>query len=432
MKHDTDLSIQERVSAPDDVLDVTPTRPLARVTTALLRGAVQAASLGAIRLGGADASTLGRPGWLPKMSMYRASLILLVVVPSLISWVYLAFIASDQYVAEARFAVRSAQPESGTGASSLSLSSLTSGSVSLAGQDGYVVATYIRSHAIIEDLSKTLDIRAIFTRPEADVWARLEKHASAEALLHYWQGMVGAYVDGPSGIVTVSVRAFRPEDAVVLASSITQVSEALVNRISARAREDSMRRAEDEVRDSEAKVQASLSDMRDFRDKQGYIDPISAATSTATLLSQVLAQQLQVENDLFVANSTMSPDAPQLKSLKTNLAGLNVQIAQLKGELTGHSDEQQTVAASLAKFEELELHRIFAEKLYTLSQDGLERARKKAEQQNIYISVFVPPALPEDPRYPERLSLSLIIPVGLLIIWGICALTAAAIDDHRN
>jgi capsular polysaccharide transport system permease protein len=102
----------------------------------------------------------------------------------------------------------------------------------------------------------------------------------------------------------------------------------------------------------------------------------------------------------------------------------------MKSKLTGKSEEG-TIAASLTKFETLELQRIFAEKLYGLAEDGLERARLRAEQQNIYVTVFVPPSLPQDAKYPERYSLSVLIPIGLLIVWGIFALMAAAVEDHR-
>ncbi len=73
--------------------------------------------------------------------------------------------------------------------------------------------------------------------------------------------------------------------------------------------------------------------------------------------------------------------APTVVGLKTRLDGLDIQIAQLKAELTGHSPEGRTIAASLVTFEELELKRTFAEKLYTMAQDALERARLRAEQQ---------------------------------------------------
>ena len=74
---------------------------------------------------------------------------------------------------------------------------------------------------------------------------------------------------------------------------------------------------------------------------------------------------------------------------------------------------------------------MFAEKLYTLSQEALERARQRAERQNVYISVFAPALTPEEAQYPERLALSLLIPLGLAMVWGIFALIAAAIEDHR-
>ena len=66
-----------------------------------------------------------------------------------------------------------------------------------------------------------------------------------------------------------------------------------------------------------------------------------------------------------------------------------------------------------------------------MAQDALERARLRAERQNLYVSVFVPPSLPEEAQYPQTLALSFIIPLTLLIVWGILALISAAIEDHR-
>jgi capsular polysaccharide transport system permease protein len=178
-------------------------------------------------------------------------------------------------------------------------------------------------------------------------------------------------------------------------------------------------------------VETALRNLRQYRDSEGYIDPVSAATSTSKLLLAAMAEQIQLQNDYFVASKAMSKDAPTVVTLKTRLDALDKQINELKSQLTGSSPEGATIAASLVKFESLELQRQFAEKLYQLAQDGLERARIRAERQNIYVEVFVPPAPPEYAKYPERLSLSLLIPVALLVVWGIFALIAAAINDHR-
>jgi capsular polysaccharide transport system permease protein len=369
---------------------------------------------------------------MPLPNGYLASFIAIVVIPSFLCIVYLAFIASDQYVAEARFAVKAAQFEFGRDKVNGALASLGSGSIpSIAGQDAYIIVNYIHSRAVLGDLAGKIGIKEIYQRPEADFWGRLKTNPSAEELTDYWKKMVTTYVDGPSGIVTLMVRAFRPDDAEKLAQAVLEASEKLANDVSMRARKTIMQQAEAEVRRSEGLVRTSLAEMRRFRDRQGFIDPVSAATSTSTLLMQDMAEKIRLQNDYFVASKATSPEAPTVIGLKTRLDGLDAQIAQLKAELTGNSPQGRTIAASLVTFEELELNRIFAEKLYTMAQDALERARLKAEQQNIFISTFVRPAVPEYAKYPERLALSLLIPVGLAIFWGIFALIGAAIEDHR-
>ena len=151
-------------------------------------------------------------------SVYLLTFVLFVVLPSLATAVYFAFIASNQYVAEARFAVRTAQIESlsDKAKSALSAVTMTVGLPAMSGQDAYIIATYVRSRAILDDIGRTLDLRAIFRRPEADVLARLRDRPSEEELLAYWRDMASVYIDGPSGVVTVSVRAFRPADALDL------------------------------------------------------------------------------------------------------------------------------------------------------------------------------------------------------------------------
>lgn len=372
------------------------------------------------------------PGWRPPF--YLITFVLFVALPALATALYFAFIASNQYVAEARFAVRSAQLETlgDKVKSALSNISMTVATPVMSGQDAYIIATYIRSHGILDDLSKTIDVPAIYKRPEADFWARLKDHASREELLAYWQRMVSVYIDGPSGAVTVKVRAFRPDDALALSKAVLSASETLANSVSARARDDAMRRAETEVRRGEAKVVDALAALRAFREQSGMIDPVSQATSTTILLTNAMAEKIKLQNSLFVSERAMSPNAPTVQTMKTRLEDLDRQIDELKAKLTGAEADKGTVSSVLGHFEELEINRMFAEKIYESARDALERARAKAEAQTIYVTVYVPPGLPEEAEYPQRLALSLLTPIGLSILWGIFALVAAAVEDHRN
>ncbi len=365
------------------------------------------------------------------ISGYTLSLVLFVIIPAIAVALYFAFLASNQYYAETRFAVRKASFSSGSDTKS-ALSSLSSGSIpALASQDAFIITSYIHSRSILLDLSKTINIREIYTRPEADFWAKLKSKSSDEELLEYWNQSVTTYIDGPSGIVTVGVRSFRREDSLSLSNAIIKASEKLANDVSNRIKTDAVERASGEVRRSEAMVVTALTDLKNFRNSEGYIDPGTAAQSKSKLLLELLAQKIQLQNDLFVSTRAMSENAPTLVGTKNRLVALDNQIDALRSQLTNQSEEKNSLASSLTKYEQLDLKRIFAEKLYSLAQDGLEQAKRVAENQGIYVSVFVPPALPDDSTYPKRISFSIIFAISLLAIWGIFALLAAAVDDHQ-
>lgn len=362
-------------------------------------------------------------------SAYWLTFVAFVVIPAFAVSLYFAIWASDQFVAESRFAVTTTKTESVADKLKSAIST-TSSVPSASSQDAYIIATYIRSRAIIDDLAPTVDLRSMFRRPEADFWARLRDNATAEQLADYWRSMVSVYVDQLSGIVTVTVRAFRPEDALAISNAVVAASEKLANHVSARSRADTMKQAEAEVRSAEVRVLATLADLRGFREKSGIIDPLAQATSTGTLLTTLIAQRIKLQNDYFVSSHAMSPQAPTVQSLKSRLDAVDQQIQDLKAKLTG-AGANATIAGLLPKYEELQLQNQFAEKLYSFAQESLERARQRAEAQSIYVNVFVPPALPQESRFPERVSVSIIVGISLLVLWGIGALTGAVIEDHR-
>jgi capsular polysaccharide transport system permease protein len=268
-------------------------------------------------------------------------------------------------------------------------------------------------------------------RPEADFYARLKSNASIEDVVEYWRQMVGTYVDSMSGIVTVEVRAFRPDDAVLLVRNIGELSEKLVNDISQRARHDALRRATEEVQRAQGLMYAAIRDVEQYRNAEGLIDPVQTATETGKLLTKVLADQIATEGELFVANLSLARDSPAVRRLVNRIETLKQQASDLRAQLAGNRDETRNVAASLAKFEEVAIKQKMAETLYGLAEAGLDRARRQAEAQSVYLSVFVPPGLPQEYTYPKRLEYSIAISTALFVLWSIAALIWLSVEDHR-
>ncbi len=425
----------DRVDAP--VIEIEPPRgrTLASRALAPLR---RAAGLEPARATGAEISLKPGADFQPDLEPERRprvvllSLIIVVLLPILAAGTYLFFIASDQYAAEARFAVKtvaSSSDSSGKGDTSLA-SILTSGG-SLGGQEADIVANYIQSRAIIDDIARNLDVRAIFQRPEADFFAKLPSKASAEDLTAYWKTMISVYIESTSGIVTVEARAFRRDDALLLAKAIVKSSETLVNDLSSNVRADAVKHAEDEIRRSEADVRFALAELTVFRNAQGLIDPVKSAEQSGKLLLQLMGDKIQTEGQLFVSQRTTGPNAPGVAATRARLDSIDAHIATLQQQLAGNKNTNANLAATISRFEELDLKRQFAERMYGFARDGMDRARLIAERQSVYLAVFVPPSLPQDYSYPLRFSDFALIAVAALVAWSCGATIWASILDHR-
>jgi capsular polysaccharide transport system permease protein len=397
-------------------------RPLAHAPEAARQLAGQVERIAAEANRALESRTRIPPLWL--------SFIAFVIVPSFAAAVYFAFFAADQFSVETRFAVRAIELE----AIATPKGESATFTFTPSGQNAHIVTSYIRSRAIVTDVMAKLDLRAIYRRPEADFLTRLRRNATIDELTDYWQSMVETTVDANSSLVTVDVRAFRKEDAYALASAVIAASEALVNRISVRARRDATAMAEKDVRRAFEAVQATLADLHKFRDEFGVIDPTLTGTEIGRLLAPLVAQKIKLDSELFVSGHELSFDAPTVRVLREQLDATERQIKELKGKLTskdGMGASGSTLAGILAKFEELEVRKAMAERFYALSKADLDRAQLRANRQSIYLTVFVPPAPPEISRYPHRVTFPLMIFLALAIVWGIVALLLATIEDHR-
>jgi capsular polysaccharide transport system permease protein len=361
------------------------------------------------------------------------SFVLCVVIPSLCFFFYNAFIASDEYVAEARLTVRASQEQKQSGGGGLDISSIiskvTGGSSRSTVQDAFIVLNYIKSRAIILDLGGRDYLEKLYSRGEADFFSRLRKGADLEELWKYWTDRVKVNLDTMSGIVTLQVQAYTPEDAARTAQAVVELSEQLVNNISTRSRSDAVQRAEAEVKLAATKLAQARLELLNFRNANVLIDPLTKAKSIGGMIGQLTIERLELDNNLRSMSGMLSADSPSQRLQSTRLAAIDEQIASLKKKLTD-SNANDTVAAQLGKFEELELNEKFTEKIYTVAQASYEKARQERDKQLLYLVVVVRPTMPESAAYPQVALTSTLFFSSLLVLWGIGALLAAAIRDQ--
>ncbi|MEZ2220988.1 capsule biosynthesis protein [Rhizobium sp. RCC_161_2] len=360
--------------------------------------------------------------------------LLFVILPFLVCSVYYIFIASDQYVAEARFAVRSLSSSSssdkGDGTSSDN-SSGPSGLLSMrsASQDAYVVTSFIHSTEILKRIGEKLDYRSMFARQDADFLSRFRSSQSDEEFLDYWTNHVSAYIDVSSGIITLKVRAFTPDDSVKLSQAIIQESELLINQLSQRARDDIVQSMRGDVEKNGKAYSDTLIALNQFQHQSGLLSPETQATSSSALLTGLLAQKLEFETRLFVMRQSNADSSPAYQQLTLAQQSLQDQIDKMKLELTG--PENASLSKALLEYSQLDTNRMIAENLYQASQRNYDTVLAEALRKTLYLAVFVNPTLPDEAIFPHRFTTPLMILLALTVIWTTLSLIWASVEDHR-
>ena len=299
------------------------------------------------------------------------------------------------------------------------------------GADSHAVVQYIGSRDIIDDLERTLDLRAMFSRAEGDWLAQLQLPVPIEELVRYWKNQVDAFFDVTNGTIAVRARAFTPNDALKLAQGILASSERLVNELSARARHDTLRNSQKEVRRAERRLKTALARLRDFRDREGIIDPRKTAEATQALAGRIRDEVVRAETELATVRHYMRTDAPSAKMLEARIQSLHSQLRSVESEVTNTEKSRSEVLSQVINsYEQLENERMFAEKAYQHALEALDRSRINADRQQVYIAGFVQPRLPEESLYPRRLRTVGAVLSLCCVVWLIGNFTVQTVREH--
>jgi capsular polysaccharide transport system permease protein len=349
----------------------------------------------AVDTGMTDAA--GRRGWL-RLSSTMLAFLLAVVAPTMLTAGYLYGVASDRYVTEAQFIVRGV---SGRHVGGLAAVFRTFG-IARAEDDAFAVHGYMVSRDAMTELDKRLDIRAMFSRPDIDILSRFPqpwRSSSTESLQDFYESRVSVVYKASQGISTLTVTAWRPEDANAIAETLLKLGEELINRMNQRANNDSLSNAERERQAAEKLVVDSQVRITEFRNREMLIDPSLSSLNTMELIGRLSVELAQARAQL-AETSMASPGSPALRPVQTRIQALQDQITAERSKVVGTDD---ALAQKVTEYERLALSRAFADRNLESTQNALETARQEARRQQIYIETVVRPRAADESTEPRRL-----------------------------
>lgn len=414
--------------APATATPVKPAAPKAQAsaaTPAATPSKAQAAVTPKEQVNGAPS---GGSNWWSRRSTFEKEVGLFVLLPTLLTFGYCAFVASPMYVSETKFAVRNAveQPMGIDIASQLFKTASTSV------QDARIVDAYLRSPDVFSKLDGELQLTQHYSDTSRDWVSRLASSPTLWDKEAFWQRVAQPKIDVDSGIVTFTVRAYTPDMAQNIAAGILRQGEALINEMNERSRNDAIRLAESEVKVAQERIVKAQKALETFRDEHKELDPKATATGLQTLVFELEGERSKVKAELAEARSYMKPTAPQVKALEKRLAAVESQLNAEKARIAGNPAGGNAINSWVSQYENLMIESEFAQKQLTTAMSAYEQARSMALAKSRYLVAIQQPTLPDESRYPRTWVFTLCAFFGFFLIYGLVRLIVASIREHAG
>ena len=357
---------------------------------------------------------------------FDALFALTVAVPTVVAVLYYGFLASDVYISESRFVVRSPQRATQSGLGAL----LQGTAFSRSQDDTYSVHDFIRSRDALRELDDKLKLRQAYAQPAIDVLSRFGGlewwDQSFEALHRHYLKHVGVDYDSVSSISVLRVRAYSAADAQKVNEQLLEMGERLVNHMNTRSRQDLIEVAEKEVRVAEERAKTSAAALSSFRADRAVFDPDRQSAIQLQGVSKLREELLTAETQLAQVKS-VSPNNPQIGSLQSRVDRLRKAIGE---ETEGVLGRRGGLSAKSPAYDRLALEKTFADRQLGSALAALDNARSEAARKQLYLERLVQPNLPDMSVEPRRLrGVATVFAFGLLL-WGIVGLVIASVREH--
>jgi capsular polysaccharide transport system permease protein len=360
--------------------------------------------------------------WLRKRRWFIA----VVVLPTLLAIVYYGFIAADVYVSDSQFLIRSPDrkgPQLSGLAGLVQSSGLSSGS-----SETSEVVDYVRSRDALSGLTSVMNVKASFQDPKADFLSRYHQfyeQDSFENLYKFYTSMVSVKLDNETGIATLSTKAFSPLAAYSLNENMLQLSEALVNRLNARAQEKAVQEASAQVRKAEQRVFDARVAMRSFRNRQKIIDPEKQAEGTLGIADKYITTAAR--SGPSTTRSEAKPHAIRPCPRWRPIAALD---AEFRAKAVRRMVQNEAIASKLVGYETLMVEQELSTAMLKSANASLEQARIEAQKQQFYLERVVSPNKPDMPLLPKRLYRILVVFAASLCLYFIGWMLIVGILEH--
>lgn len=352
---------------------------------------------------------------------------LTVAIPTTLSAFYFGFFASDVYISESQFVVRSPDKPAQSGLGLL----LKSSGFANAGDEIYAAQNFVLSRDALQALNDRQAFAKAYGASSISIFDRFNAFGfdgTFEDMFKYYQKKVAVEHDATSSIITMTVRAYTPKDAHRFNERLLEMAEATVNKLNKRGRQDLIQFAQVEVDDAKRAAQGAAVALSDYRNQQGVVDPEKQASVQIQMISKLQDELIATRMQLRELRA-FAPQNPQIAVLNTRAKGLASEIEDQLSQVAGN---RKSLSSQAARYQRLHLESQFAERQLASAMASLEEARNEARRKQAYVERIVEPNQPDSALEPRRLRGIFSTLILGLAAWGIFSMLLAGMLEHKD
>lgn len=351
------------------------------------------------------------------------SFLLFVMIPTVLTALYLLIIAPPEYTAGASFTVRGAEqaPPDVLGLAGLAAPTETS-------TDSRIVADFIKSTAMVQALRRGAGFNESYSRFSLDPAAQISARAAIEEATRFWRHKIKVTTDINSGATTFEVRAYRPQDALRLARGVLTATEATVNAMSRRPMSNLQQVNLDEVNRTKGELDEVKERLTRFQGSTAVVPTGAPVTQALGLVGSLDTQIANLRAEHAAMLQTFQPNSPQAQAVQSKIAALETE--RQRAVERALSAPGENLATSEVEARAILLDYEFAQRAYHAAVSALETSRRDSRADEKYVVAYVPPELPQQSNYWSRLVNVIAVFFAASLLWGVGALSYSVLKEH--
>jgi capsular polysaccharide transport system permease protein len=275
------------------------------------------------------------------------------------------------------------------------------------------------------------NLREVLGPPGADFIARYPspfQSATLEHLAEAYPRFVSVDYNSGTGISTLQVKAFRPQDAQAIAGALLDGGESVINRLNERADQDTLAETKREIRVADDELVRAETALTTFRNRERLIDPTKSSIVNLDLVGKLQGDiaTMRAERAGMAASA---PQNPQLAGLDSRIGAYQQQEQTIEAKAAG---ETNSLAPLIGEYEQLTMERDLAVKEMATAAAAAEQADLEARRKHLYLERISSPNLPDSPAEPHRWNNVGTTFLTLLLIYAMLSLVVAGFREHRR